>query len=142
MDEESREIRLERAAAETRTAFVAALRAGDAVAAARVYTDEARLVAPSAEPIRGQPAIEAFWRAGLAAGIYDVELQALELERVGKLAYEIGRYALRLQPTDGERVVDRGKYLLVHQRQADGGWRRAVEMFGPDAPPGGAGATP
>jgi ketosteroid isomerase-like protein len=122
-----------------RAAFLAALRRGDAEAASAVYTDGARLLAPSAELFEGRAAIAAFWRAGLEAGISAVELEALELERNGSVAYEIGRYALRLQPAEGGTVVDRGKYALVHERQDDGSWLRAVEAFNPDAPPASAG---
>jgi ketosteroid isomerase-like protein len=132
MDARSSDSRLEAAIDQTRTAFVAALRHGDAKAAARVYADGAKLLAPSAELIKGLRAIEAFWQAGVDSGICDVELDALELERRGRLAYEIGSYALRLRPADGETVVDRGKYLLIHARQTDGSWRWAVEMFNPD----------
>jgi ketosteroid isomerase-like protein len=136
MGEHPREARLlDDAVAATRAAFVAALQGGDAGAAAAVYADTARLLAPSAELIRGRSAIEAFWRTGLEAGIVGVELEALELERNDDVAYELGRYALRLEPLDGGAVVDRGKYALVHERQADGSWKRAVETFNPDAPP-------
>jgi uncharacterized protein (TIGR02246 family) len=123
------------AIAETRAAFVAALQDGDAAAASALYTDGASLLPPSAELLQGREAIEAFWNAGVEAGVSEVELDALELERDGSLAYEIGLYALRLQAAGGGTVVDRGKYLLVHARQADGTWRRAVEMFNPDTPP-------
>jgi len=119
----------------SRAAFAAALRGGDAAAAAAVYSEDASLLPPSAEPLKGRDAITAFWRAGVEAGISDVELDALELERVGGLAYEIGRYALRLRPAGGATVVDRGSYVLVHAQQTDGSWRRAVEMFSPDAQP-------
>jgi len=125
----------EGATAGARAAFMSAVRRGDARAASSVYTDEARLVAPSAELIRGRRAIEAFWQAGVGAGLCGIELETIELAQVGRLAYEIGRYALRLRPADGGSVVDRGKYLLVHERQPDGSWLRAVEMFNPDAPP-------
>jgi uncharacterized protein (TIGR02246 family) len=118
-----------------RTTFIAALRSGDAAAASALYADDARLIAPSAELIRGRAAIEAFWRAGLDTGVSEVELESLELGIKDGLAYEIGRYALTLEPADGGQVVDRGKYLLVHERQEDGVWRWAVEMFNPDAGP-------
>jgi hypothetical protein len=90
---------------------------------------------PPAELIEGREAIEAFWQAGLEAGVSEVEFEALELERQDGLAYEIGRYSLRLEPADGGTVVDRGKYVLVHERQEDGSWQWAVEMFNPEAPP-------
>jgi uncharacterized protein (TIGR02246 family) len=125
------------AIAESRAAFVAALKDGDARGASAVYAEDAKMLAPSAELLYGREAIEAFWGAGVQAGISDVELDAIELERDDALAYEIGRYALRVHAADGT-VVDRGKYVLVHQRQADGSWRRAVEMFSPDAAPAGS----
>ena len=140
MAERSGDRELEGATAQARAAFATALNKGDATTAARVYADDARLLAPSAELFEGREAIAAFWQAGIESGIKLVELEALELDGEGRLAYEIGCYALRLEPADGQRpVVDRGKYLLVHVRQQDGSWRWAVEMFNPDAPPARAG---
>lgn len=123
----------------SRMAFAAALRGGDAAAAGALYSDDASLLPPLTEPLKGREAITAFWRAGVEAGISDVELDPLELERVDGFAYEVGRYALRLQPVGGGTVVDRGSYVLVHAQRTDGSWQRAVEMFGPDAPPARAG---
>jgi ketosteroid isomerase-like protein len=127
------------AIARTRVDFVAALGGGDAAAASAVYADDAQLLAPSAELFAGREAIAAFWRAGLEAGIAEVELEELTLEGGETVAWEIGRYALKLEPAEGKPVVDRGMYLLVHARQEDGSWRWAVEMFNPDAPPAVAG---
>ena len=132
MDE--RDGNVEGAIAEARAAFVTALGDGDAAAVTRLYVDGARLLAPSAELFDGREAIARFWQAGVAAGVRAVELDVLELERHDGVAYEIGRYALRLR-TDGGTVVDRGKYVLVHERQRDGAWLRAVETFNPDQPP-------
>jgi len=126
------------AIAAARDAFIAALRGGDALAAADAYTQDARLMAPSSEVLIGRAAIAGFWRAGLDVGVSAIDLlaQEVELERGGDLAYEIGRYVLQVQPapTSSEPVVDRGRYLLVYRREADGVWRRAVETFNPDVP--------
>ena len=129
----------EGAIAGTRASFVAALCGGDASAASAVYAHDAQLLAPSAELVAGREAIADFWRAGLDAGIAGVELEELTVKGGESVAWEIGRYALRLEPADGTPVVDRGKYLLVHERQDDGSWRWAVEMFNPDALPAKAG---
>jgi ketosteroid isomerase-like protein len=75
--------------AEVRRAFIAALHRGDPTGAAAFYTDDARLLAPSAEVLTGRAAIARFC----------------------------------------------GRYLLVHRREADGSWRRAVETFNPDGDP-------
>ena len=125
------------AIAETRQAFAEGLRSGDAHRATEVYTDGATLLAPSAELIRGRAAIESFWKAGIEAGVSEADVEVLQLERQDGLAYEVGSYALRLDPLDGGVVFERGLYLLIHERQPGGRWRRAVEMFNPKE-----GATP
>jgi|GEM_PF-3262398 len=117
-----------------RDAFVGALESGDARAASASYTPDARLLAPSAELFRGRAAIERFWLAGLDTGISEVRLETLELVRRNGFAYEIGRYELGLRPADVVPVVDRGKYVRVHEQQADGSWLWAVEMFNPHVP--------
>jgi ketosteroid isomerase-like protein len=127
---------LTEAIARGRAAFVAALNAGRSADAAMLYAEDARLLAPSAEVIEGRDAIEAFWRAGLQSGLAEIQLDQLELDPRDGVAYEIGRYTLRFAPSEGGPVVDRGNYLLVHRRQADGGWRRAIETFNPDGPSG------
>jgi len=118
-----------------RAVFVSALGRGDAHAASAVYAADARLLPPSAALIRGRPQIAAFWQAGVDAGVAAVELDALELQLRGGLAYEIGRYTFRLRPTDGQTLIDHGHYVLLHERQSDGSWQRAVEMFTPDVSP-------
>ena len=137
MDSRSRSAESGHAIAETRAAFVAALERGDAQGVAAVYTDAATLIPPGAGLVQGREAIEAFWREGIESGITNAELESLELVPHGGLTHEIGRYALRLDPADGEAVVDRGTYLVLLARQSDGSWRRVIEMFSPNAPPTG-----
>ena len=123
--------------AAAREAFIAALRQGDASAAAKAYTDDARLLAPSSELLTGRSSIARFGQAGIDAGVDSIELHALdlEIEPAGETACEIGRYALRLTAPSGAGVVDRGRYLLVYRREADGAWRRAAETFNPGEVP-------
>lgn len=117
----------------SRLAFESALSSGDAKAAAEIYADDATLLAPAADVLHGRSAIERFWRTGVETGIELVELVVLELQQRGGIAFEVGRYALHLAPETGGPVVDRGRYLIVHRAEADGRWRRAAEMFSPDA---------
>ncbi len=114
-------------------AFVGAIACGDATSASASYTPDARLLAPSAELFRGRSAIERFWKAGVDTGISEVRLETLELVQHSGLAYEIGTYALDVRPADGLPLVDRGKYLRIHEQQPDGTWLWAAEMFNPDA---------
>lgn len=117
---------------EAQASFLAALDRRDAKGAAAAYSVDAQLLPPFAEVMAGRDAIEAFWQAGLDTGLAGVEFESLKLERTDQIAYEVGRYAMHVCPAEGESVADRGTYVLVHQRQDDGTWRRAVEMFGPE----------
>src|SRR5687768_14225582 len=96
-----------------RADFADAIRHGDPRTAASIYTDTARLIAPSAELIEGRESIAAFWQAGVDAGVVDVELDTVALRRGDRMAYEVGRYVLQLRPAAGQMVVDRGTYVLV-----------------------------
>jgi len=120
---------------EARALFVAAICNGDAVAAGVAYTEDARLFAPSTELIEGRSSIERFWRTGIGVGVSSAELEPLALKHACGLAYEVGRYALHLEAEGDGEPVDRGTYLVVHERQPDGRWRRAAEMFHADAAP-------
>jgi ketosteroid isomerase-like protein len=102
--------------------------------AAGALADDGTLLAPSAELIKGRGQIEAYWRAGVAFGLTSVELHAIELQVLGSVAIEIGRYALGLHLDGAAPVAEAGKYLVLHRRQADGTWRRKVDVFNPDVP--------
>jgi ketosteroid isomerase-like protein len=134
MDVHGRDAEVEAAIDGTKTVFVDALKNGDPGLASTAYAEDARALVPSTELLVGRQAIEAFWSAGVEAGISDVELHSLALERDDDVACEIGRYSLTLSTEDG-LVVDRGNYMLIHKRQEDGSWLRAVEMLNPDTPP-------
>ncbi len=135
MDANEIDVRLGRAARAANRRFLAAIRRRDPVAAASGYADDARLLAPSSDLIEGRAGIESFWRAGLDAGIRAVERVPVRLDSNRSVAFEIGRYAIRLRPTGGGSVVDRGTYLLVHEHAPAGGWRWTLEMFTPDGAP-------
>lgn len=117
---------------EAKASFLAALERRDAKGAAAAYAADAQLLPPFADVMAGRDAIEAFWQAGLDTGLAALELESLKLERTDRIAYEVGRYSMHVCSAEGEPIADRGTYVLVHQRQDDGSWRRAVEMFGPE----------
>ena len=88
--------------AANRATFVSALGRGDADALAALYAADATLLPPGATPISG------VWQAGLNAGIVGLRLEAARLDQDTRLAYELGRYELRLEPAASKPVIDRG----------------------------------
>ena len=116
------------------SALVHWLERGDASRAARVYTDDARVLAPAGELIRGRADIEAYWRAGIALGLSTVAFERQLMAAVAGKFIEIGRYAVAAKVARNGRIVDRGTYLALHAQVADGSWRRAVDVFDADEP--------
>ena len=131
MEAQSPDVPIGDAIATSRVAFQEALRVGDAAAMAAMYAADATLVAPATDIVHGRAAIERFWRTGVATGVESVELTPLEVQRVGDLALEVGRYVLRVALETGALVVDRGSYLVVHQSVNDR-WERVAEMLSPE----------
>lgn len=119
---------------DTTAALVGSLQRGNAATAAGVYAEDATLLAPTAELIRGRAEIEAYWQAGIALGLSSVEFERQVLESVGAEVVEVGRYAVSVDVDRSERVVDRGTYLVLHTQIADGSWHRTVDVFKPDEP--------
>jgi uncharacterized protein (TIGR02246 family) len=112
---------------QTAGALSNAVARGDAAAAASLYADDGRLLTATARLISGRAAIEAYWRAGIALGLTGVALDPAEVEVVGGVAIEVGGYIVTARGGGS----DEGKYLALHRRQADGSWRRAVDVFNP-----------
>jgi ketosteroid isomerase-like protein len=115
-----------------RRSFIAALDRGDAAAAARVYASDGRLLLPMTTPLDGRSSIEAFWRAGLEAGMSGLELVPHSINPDAAFACEVGAYTLRSSPRDEAPVTEHGRYLIVHRLDGDGAWRRALEMYAPE----------
>ena len=85
---------------------------------ADLYTVDAELLPPGAESVAGRPAIAAFWKGAIDAGVKDIVLTTVQLESAGDLAYEVGK--VRLVASDGQASEDR--YLVVWKR-VNGKWQ-------------------
>jgi ketosteroid isomerase-like protein len=86
---------------------------------ARLYTDNAKVLAPDAPIVTGRKAIEEFWReAASALGLVSATLKTLDLEVSEDTAYEVGQADLKL--SSGQATI---KYMVVWRRGGDGAWR-------------------
>lgn len=112
--------------------FMAALSRGDARGAAEVFADDAWLLAPSTELIAGRTAIEAYWLAGIGAGVRRVDLTALGVEPRDGLIFEVGRYTIDLDSIDDGIAADCGTYVVLHRQVSGSKWAWAVGLFSPD----------
>lgn len=91
--------------------FRKAFEARDAKAIAELYTEDARVIAPGAEPAAGREAIAAFW-TGAMQDAKSVRLETLSVEAEGNLAYEEGVAHL----IANDDTVNAARYVVVWKR--------------------------
>ena len=108
--------------------FMDAFKRGDAAGIAALYTDEAKLLPPGNQMVSGREAIESFWQGAMNMGIKEAKLETVRVEAEGNLAYEIGRFALAVQPESGEGTTIAGKYVVVWKNQG-GTWKLHADIW-------------
>lgn len=111
--------------------FEALFNGGDAAGMAAFYTEDARLLAEHADLIQGRDAIEQFWRVAISRARSASAVRTIRLDEVvcsGDLGYALGTVVVRI-PSGRELTT---KYATIWQRDADGGWRLAVDSSSPN----------
>ena len=105
--------------------FARKANAGDAAALTEgYYADGAQLLPPNAPTVQGKAAIRQFWEMFLAMGSTDIRMETANVSASGDLAYSTGSYG---HTVNGVRHS--GKYMVVYQRQADGGYQAVADSF-------------
>ena len=110
-------------------AFVRHFNAADADQLVRAfYAEEARLLPPNHPMIAGRSQIREALQGFLAAGLGELTIDTHEIEIAssGDLAYGLGTFSL------ARPAPDRGKFIEIYRRQADGSWKCVADMFSSD----------
>jgi ketosteroid isomerase-like protein len=107
--------------------------AKDVDAAVGYYSDDASLLAPN-EPIASDKAsIRAAWSAMLSPDTtLNWQASKVEVARSGDLAYILGVYQLTTTDPKAKPMADRGKFVEVWKKQADGSWKTVADIFNSD----------
>jgi uncharacterized protein (TIGR02246 family) len=106
--------------------MVAAFNAGDMLAVARFYADDARVDGERGELVKGREAIDRYW-----ASIRNAKSWKLDVIDVGghpDHPYQIGRSTLVTGGPNGDRtsVVE---FVAIWRREADGTLRMVVDYY-------------
>jgi len=118
--------------ASNNAAFMAAFKRGDSAGMAAVYTEDAKILPPNLPPMRGKPAIQAFWQGALDMGIAEAVLETVEFEELGDTAWEVGKGVLKTK--DGQ-VLDDAKYIVIWKRE-HGIWKWHHDIWNSSQPAG------
>ena len=119
------------------SALTAAVEAKDPARTASFYALDATML-PVAEPtIMGRAGIEQEWAKvfGIPGFRNVARITHLEVARGGSLGYTQGTYETEMVETNGSPAVERGKWVTIWRRDANGGWSIAVDIFNTDSPP-------
>jgi ketosteroid isomerase-like protein len=110
--------------------FAARAKAGDArLLVEGFYADDACVMPPQREVVRGHRAVMQLWKGVIAAGLKDLALDTTHIEVCGDMAYGMGRYRMVVEPPGGPRSEQTGKYLVVYRKRPDSTWRAVADMF-------------
>lgn len=122
---------------ETNAEFMAAVRSGDAAKVASLYAEDCVILPPNSERIEGLAGARALFDGMMAQGPTALALATDTVTELGDTAYEVGRYTMKVQPAGAPAMDDRGKYVVIWKRQADGAWKLAVDIWNSDLSPAG-----
>ncbi len=101
------------------------------------YADDASVMAPDSPLMKGKDAI----RTGLKPMLADKNLalsftnSSADISKGGDLAYTTGTYSLTVTSEKTKKpVTEKGKYVTVYKKQADGSFKAVVDINNADAP--------
>ena len=117
--------------------WVAAFEAGDAAHAATFLTDAAVVVPPNEAVVTGAEAIEA-WSQRMFDGMTVEEATTTvgAVRVAGDWAVSHGEWRMTMS-VGGATVGDTTRYVLVWERQADGSWKIAYDIWNSALPVAG-----
>ena len=107
------------------------------------YSDDAIVLPPNATRAATKETVRNVWKDVLAAPglVISWKPSKVKLGHNGAMAWVSGTYELIMNDTSGKPINDRGKYLEVWEKQADGNWKCAADMWNSDlavSPPANA----
>ena len=115
--------------------FVEAFNKGDIATAMKVYTQNATILPPNADIIKGIEGITAYWQAAMNMGVKEAKLETVEVTPMGEnTACEIGKYVLKIQPEGAETFTDKGKYMMIWKLD-EGSWKWDSDAWNTSLPP-------
>ncbi len=102
------------------------------------YTDDAAVLLPEAPTLTGKEAISGALKPMLSDPNFALTFGATKIDvaKSGELAYTRGTYSMTAtNPKTKTPMTEKGKYLTVYRKQADGTWKAVEDTFMSDAPP-------
>jgi uncharacterized protein (TIGR02246 family) len=100
------------------------------------YSDDALVLPPNSPVLTGKAAARAMWGGMFKAPGFGGGWKAtrVEVAQSGDMGYVTGSYEMTETDAAGKPMTDKGKYLEVWKKQADGSWKCVADMFSSNLP--------
>jgi uncharacterized protein (TIGR02246 family) len=98
------------------------------------YSDDAVVMPPNAPAATTKDAIRKIWKDLLTDAKITWKTKKVEVAQSGDLACLSGTYEVTLNDPSGKSVNDRGKYVELWEKQADGTWKCGADIWNSDLP--------
>ena len=109
--------------------WAAAVNRGDVAALVAMYTKDADSLPAGAKMMKGQPAIEAFWKDA-SADMQDVQCTTIDVKSLGgAAAREIGTCSAMTKKAPLKEIDI--KYVVIWQKEG-GKWKQSLEIWNSD----------
>jgi len=104
---------------------------------ASYFAEDGSGLYPGAATVNGKAAIRAAIAPFLADPNFSLTFQSTRAmaSKGGDMVYSQGTYTMTLtDPKTKKPMTDKGKYLTVYMKQADGSWKAVADTFNSDSP--------
>jgi uncharacterized protein (TIGR02246 family) len=103
-----------------------------------LYTDDAAMMTPGSPAANGKDAIRKGWKEFTADPAMSLKFKAsrVEVAKSGDMGFAQGSYTLVItKPATKKPMNDKGSYVTVYMKQADGGWKAVSDIATSELPP-------
>ena len=116
--------------------FADAVKQGDSTGMVANYAEDAVMMMGGIPALRGRSEIaKAVTDMFKSMKGGDVKLTTSQVDIGGDYAIETGTYEMSVTPPGKQQMTEKGKYVTVWKRQADGSWKIYRDIANTDAPP-------
>jgi uncharacterized protein (TIGR02246 family) len=110
--------------------WLAAYNSNNPAAFPAMYTKDAVLLPPGAQPVSGREAIGQFWEARLKPGNRkDHTFEIVSIQQDGKYTYQVARWTVVVVKDTGEQTKLSGNTVRIFEHQPNGEWLTKVHIF-------------
>jgi uncharacterized protein (TIGR02246 family) len=101
------------------------------------WADDASVFMTDSPVLTGIAAIEAAMKPMAEDKSFSISFAStkVEVSKASDLGYAQGAYTMTMTGSKTKKVLtEKGKYVTVYKKQADGGWKAVADIFNADAP--------